>query len=211
MSFSNLYYISQGKTPKDHLCNIKNVCEAGCKLVQLRLKEATFATYLSIAIEANKICNKYEAKLIINDNVEVAKAVNVYGIHLGKNDMNPLQAREVLGSIIIGGTANTYEDCIHLINQKVDYIGLGPFRFTETKQNLSPVIGIGGYRQIIGQLKKENIDIPIVAIGGIIASDFNALFNIGISSIATSGLLTNKPIEELKNIITSGIISTISK
>lgn len=208
---NSIYYISQGKTPEDHIENIKNVCEAGCLLIQLRLKNVTFDTYLSIALRAKKTCDTYKAKLIINDNVEVASKVDVYGVHLGKNDISPIQARAVLGNIIIGGTANTYEDCIHLIDQKVDYIGLGPFRFTDTKENLSPILGINGYEQILNRLRKENIEMPIVAIGGIIESDFNALFNIGISSIAVSGLLTNKPIEELKNIITSGIIPTISK
>ena len=186
-----IYYISQGITPKNHLNNIKNVCEIGCKLVQLRLKNTSLEVYISTAFRAKEICNKYDAKLIINDNINVVKQVNTDGIHLGKDDINPLEARNILGNILIGGTANTYEDCINLINQKVDYIGLGPFRFTKTKNNLSPILGIKGYKNIISKLKKDRCFLPIYAIGGIKENDIEKLYKIGIYGIAVSGLLTN--------------------
>ena len=72
------------------------------------------------------------------------------GVHLGKNDMSPSDARKILGNgYIIGGTANTLDDIERLIKEGVDYIGLGPFRYTETKKNLSPILGIDGYKKIL--------------------------------------------------------------
>ena len=196
-----LYYISQGETPLNHLENIEKVCQAGCRLVQLRLKSVSDGIYLETAKKAKKICRTYSATLVINDNVNIAFASDADGIHIGKTDMPPSQAKAIIGSGIIGGTANTLDDCLRLIEQKVDYIGLGPFRYTTTKDKLSPILGLDGYKEIIQKLKVLKKDIPIVAIGGIQSSDFDALFAIGVSGIAVSGLLTDKPESELKNIL----------
>src|SRR5690606_21150930 len=138
-----LQYITQGKNPEDHLHNLKKVCEAGGKWIQLRLKNVEEEKYIAIAEQAKKICDAFGSKLIINDTVSIALKINADGVHLGKNDMPPAKAREILGSQkIIGATANTLNDCIELHNQSVDYIGLGPYRFTTTKENLSPILGL---------------------------------------------------------------------
>lgn len=197
-----IYYISQGETPEEHLKNIKNVCEAGCKLIQLRLKNQSVKVYIETALKAKQICDTYNAQLIINDLIEIAKIMNANGIHLGKNDVSPLIAKQLLDSKkIIGGTANTLEDCLNLINQKVDYIGLGPFNFTTTKEKLSPTLGIEGYQPIVSKIREKGYDIPIYAIGGIEEKDFEKLIKVGVSGIAISGLISNKPIKNIKNII----------
>ena len=86
--------------------------------------------------------------------------------------MSPSDARKILGNgYIIGGTANTLDDIERLIKEGVDYIGLGPFRYTETKKNLSPILGIGGYKKILTACKEKGYTIPIVAIGGITKND----------------------------------------
>lgn len=197
-----IYYISQGTTPEDHLRNITNVCEAGCKLVQLRLKNYSVEVSTKTALEAKIICDFYGAQLIINDLIEVAKITNSSGIHLGKNDANPEEAQQQLGfKKIIGGTANTLEDCLYLISQKVDYIGLGPFKFTTTKNQLSPILGIEGYQSILSKVREKGYEIPIYAIGGIAESDAEELFKAGVYGIAVSELLSDKPLEKIKNII----------
>jgi len=197
-----IYYISQGKTPEDHLKNIKNVCEAGCKLVQLRLKNETIEVYKNTAKKAKIICDSFEVKLIINDLLEIEQEVNTNGIHLGKNDLSPLEAKQQLESDkIIGGTANTLSDCLNLISQKIDYIGLGPFNFTITKEKLSPVLGIEGYQTIISKIRKLGHNIPIYAIGGVEEKDFEKLINAGVTGIAISGLISNKPVKNIKKII----------
>lgn len=201
VTMDKIYYISQGNTRQEHLNNIQNVCEAGCKLVQLRLKDVSDQEYVETAFKAKEICIQHGTILIINDKVAIAKEVNADGVHLGKNDLSPSAARTVLGNKIIGGTANSLEDCLELINQKIDYIGLGPFRFTDTKKNLSPVLGLEGIQNIISEIRKKGHDLPIYTIGGIKESDFEALSNTGVSGIAISGLLTGKNKEELSGII----------
>jgi len=142
-----LHFISQGKTPEEHLYHIQKACTAGAELVQLRLKKLPGKVVWETAKKAREITEKYQTRLIINDFYKIAAAVKADGVHLGKTDTCPTVARKELSSWqIIGGTANTLEDCETLIDKKVDYIGLGPFRFTETKENLSPVLGLNGYQ-----------------------------------------------------------------
>ena len=86
------------------------------------------------------------------------------------------EARKILGpDIIIGGTANTIDDVIRLHKQGADYIGCGPFRFTTTKKNLSPILGLDGYKSIVLKMKESGINLPIVAIGGITVEDIPAV------------------------------------
>ena len=186
-----LQYISQEKEGLTHLQAIENACQAGCEWLQLRMKGASFQEFLDTAIAAKKICQQYQAKLTINDNPQVALESGADGLHLGKQDMPPSEARKMLGDIIIGGTANTWEDILHLAKEGVDYIGLGPFRFTSTKKNLSPVLGIEGYDALLRKMTAANIDIPVLAIGGIELEDVGAILDTGVWGIAVSGLITN--------------------
>ncbi|RZS99606.1 thiamine phosphate synthase [Aquimarina brevivitae] len=199
--YVKIQYISQGTTAEEHLDNIKKVCDAGIKWVQLRLKNVDFETYLQTAIECKKICTAYGALCIINDNVSIAKQSNADGVHLGLNDMNPRDARAILGHrSIIGGTANTIQDCLLQVKNGVDYIGLGPYKFTKTKQQLSPILGLSGYKEIVEAVSKINQQIPVIAIGGITAKDIRKLINVGVDGIAVSGLLSNNP--DLKETVT---------
>ena len=167
-----LYYISQGSTPKKHLQNIKRVCDTGCQLIQLRLKNTDKDVYRKTAQQALEICKAYNAQFIINDSIEVAIAIGADGVHLGKEDATPVFARQVLGKgKIIGGTANSIEDCLDLIKQGVDYIGLGPYKFTVTKENLSPLLAIQDYHDIVSKLTEKNLKPSIYAIGGIVEND----------------------------------------
>jgi thiamine-phosphate pyrophosphorylase len=167
-------------------------CKGGCKWVQLRVKDTSIDEYLHLAKVTKLICDKHEASLIINDHIDIAKEVNAAGVHLGKNDPPVSEARTILGdNFIIGGTANTLEDILALKNQQVDYIGLGPFRFTTTKANLSPVIGENGYANIVKECHQLGIQLPLIAIGGIDINDVNALISLGLYGIAVSSAIAN--------------------
>ncbi|GAA4305796.1 thiamine phosphate synthase [Aestuariibaculum suncheonense] len=188
MNIAKLHYISQGQTPEEHLHNIQKACTYGAELVQLRLKNTDEKTILKTAEKAREITAHFQTRLIINDHYKIAKAIHADGVHLGKTDACPLEAREYLGKwFIIGGTANTIEDCQNLLSQNVNYIGLGPFRFTNTKENLSPVLGLEGFHSILEDLQSET---PIIAIGGIVEQDIPALLQTGIHGIAMSGAIT---------------------
>jgi len=186
---SKLHYISQGTTPEEHLENIQKACASGVELVQLRLKNVDETTVLETAKKAKEITGHFQTRLMINDHYKIAIEVKADGVHLGKSDTCPTVARKEMASWqVIGGTANTLEDCQELIDKKVDYIGLGPFRFTKTKDNLSPVLGEKGYLTILEEL---NTDTPIIAIGGITQNDVLDIMITGVHGIAISGEITS--------------------
>ena len=185
---ARLHYITQGNIlGYTHSQLAEEVCMGGADWVQLRVKKKGYLDWKEIALDTLKVCRKYKAKLIINDSVRIAKEIDADGVHIGKEDMLPKAARSLLGKEkIIGGTANSFIDIENLANAGVDYIGLGPFRFTETKEKLSPVLGLEGYQQIIEECRKNKITTPIIAIGGIKKEDLNNLFKTGIYGIAVS-------------------------
>lgn len=190
--FEKIQYISQGESPEVQIANIAKALDAGCKWIQLRYKNKSLEEVLFLAKMVQKICRAYDAKLIINDHVQVAWQINADGVHLGLEDISVKEARTLLKEDkIIGGTANTLEDVLQRVKEKCDYIGLGPYRFTATKEKLSPILGIEGYEVILNELKKRNIDIPIYAIGGIEEEDFEKLEETGVYGVAVSGLVTN--------------------
>jgi thiamine-phosphate pyrophosphorylase len=183
-----LHYISQGSSLKEHLENIQKACTSGAELVQLRLKTVSEKKLLKFANEAREITSHFQTRLIINDHYKIAKEVKADGVHLGKTDSCPTIARKHLYTWqMIGGTANTLQDCETLLDKEVDYISLGPFRLTTTKDHLSPVLGLNGYTAIIDVLKTET---PIIGVGGITTEDVTAILETGVSGIAVSGAVT---------------------
>ncbi|NTE04555.1 thiamine phosphate synthase [Agrobacterium tumefaciens] len=187
-----LHYISQEPKNGSHLTAIKVALEAGAKWIQLRVKNQPKAEILNYAIDAVALCKAYGAKLIVNDHPEIALKAGAFGLHLGLDDMPIARARDIVGKeMIIGGTANTFEHIKQRVLEQVDYIGLGPYRFTTTKQKLSPIVGLDGYASIIKKVNLANIQIPIIAIGGIELGDINAIIKTGLHGVAVSGAITH--------------------
>lgn len=187
-----LQFITNSAIPSVVIDQAVAAMEGGCKWIQLRMKNSPHEAVVSTARELKPLCAKYECILIIDDLVDVAKELQLDGVHLGKNDMPPAQARLILGmSAIIGGTANTFDDIQKLSKQDIDYIGLGPFRFTTTKENLSPIVGLDGYASIISQCRANKIYIPTVAIGGITFDDIPEIMRTGVNGVAVSGSIIN--------------------
>ena len=190
--YSKLQYISQGKTAEEQFENIARVLEAGGKWIQLRWKNADENQFLQLGIRVKILCKKFDATFIVNDHAKIAAEINADGVHLGLADMNVSEARKIISeNKIIGGTANSLEDVLKRVEEKCNYVGLGPFRFTPTKEKLSPVLGINGYEKIMQSLHEKNISIPVYAIGGILPEDVNELMQTGIYGVAVSGSLTN--------------------
>ena len=123
-NIAHLQFITQPVVGKSTVEVVKAVCDAGVKWIQLRLKNADEFVWEQEAIAVWEVCQDYGAQLIINDNVELAARVMADGVHLGKEDKSPSEARKILGDgAIIGATANTFEDIFVLNEQPVDYIG----------------------------------------------------------------------------------------
>jgi thiamine-phosphate pyrophosphorylase len=171
----------------------EQACLGGIDWIQLRLKNTTYADFYAIGREVKSVCKQFGATFIINDNVALAVEIGADGVHLGKNDMLPETARNLIGDrFIIGCTANTIEDIMRLSALPIDYIGLGPYKFTDTKQNLSPILGMEGYKRLFTRLQEENIiHYPIIGIGGITQSDLQQLSQTGLYGIAVSGAISN--------------------
>lgn len=199
-----IQFITHSNNRYGYVDGARLALEGGCRWVQLRMKEATEAEFMAAAAEIGRLCKEHGATFVLDDHVEWVEKTGADGVHLGKNDMPIDEARKILGSDkIIGGTANTFEDVERLYRQGADYIGCGPFRFTTTKKNLSPVLGLEGYQHIIDQMKSHGINLPIVAIGGILESDIKSILATGVSGIAVSGGILNaeNPAEEMQRFL----------
>lgn len=199
-----LQFISHYTDKISYLDSIRLALEGGCRWVQLRVKNATIEEIRPLALEAQLMCREAGATFIIDDQVALVKEIGADGVHLGKNDMPVAEAREFLGpDFIIGGTANTFADVKMHYTSGANYIGCGPFRFTTTKEKLSPVLGLEGYREIVKQMRSNGIDLPIVAIGGITAEDIPAIMETGVTGIALSGtvLRAENPVKEMQRLL----------
>ena len=201
-----IQFITHSNERYDHVEGAKLALQGGCRWIQLRMKDAVEIDFLRAAKKIRRLCDEYHATFILDDHVEWVGLTGADGVHLGKNDMPVDEARRVLGThYIIGGTANTFDDIQRLARQGADYIGCGPFRFTTTKKNLSPILGLEGYQRIVKQMHDANINLPIVAIGGIKAEDIPAIMQTGVTGIAVSGAVLDaeNPVEEMKKFVKS--------
>jgi thiamine-phosphate pyrophosphorylase len=188
-NLTRLQYISQGNTFDEQYQNICSALDAGVKWIQLRWKNADSRELFQLAEKVYLLCEHYNSIFTINDYPEIAATLNCNGVHLGLNDMSVNEARKILKpQQWIGGTANTLNDVLQRIEEKVTYIGLGPFRFTTTKEKLSPILGLEGYKNILSNIKT---DIPIYAIGGITEEDIVPLMETGIYGVVISSAITN--------------------
>jgi thiamine-phosphate pyrophosphorylase len=204
IEIAKIHLITQENESISHLQSIENGLKGGAKWIQLRVKNKEIAAIEKIALSAKEMCSEFNAQLIINDEIEICKKLDLDGVHLGLTDTDTGEARLFLGkNKIIGGTANSFADVLHHHKRQVNYIGIGPYRFTNTKENLSPILGIEGYKNILSEMKKNNIETPLIAIGGIQTEDITALFSIGMSGIALASLvnLAPKPIKKMMEVI----------
>ena len=163
------------------------LCQAGARWIQVRMKLAATPERLRVASEVAKICRRYQAICIINDHVDVALASHAHGVHLGKLDGDWREARARVGrTLLLGGTVNDADDARRAVQANcLDYVGVGPWRFTTTKQKLAPVLGAAGVRALVNQLGS----LPAWAIGGVTAADLAEVRETGAAGAAFSGAL----------------------
>ena len=202
-----IQFITHANDRYDYLDGVRMALEGGCRWIQLRMKDASEEEILKTAESTRKLCRQYDAVFILDDYVELVERTGADGVHLGKNDMPIDKARRLLGKDkIIGGTANTFEDVKRIYSAGADYIGCGPFRFTTTKKKLSPILRLDGYRRIIEQMTAYGINIPVIAIGGILLQDVSDIMQTGVSGVAVSGAILNannddNPVTTMKRFI----------
>lgn len=173
--------------PLSHAAQAEQLCAAGARWIQLRMKKAAPDAWLATAREVVAACRAHDAVCIINDSVEIALAAGADGVHLGSLDLDWRETRRRLGlQKILGGTANNYADAARAHAAGcLDYVGIGPLRFTVTKQKLAPVLGLTGVSELLAALG----DLPAWVIGGVKPTDLPSLRAAGAAGAAVSSAL----------------------
>ena len=183
---SKLHILTWDKSPLSHIEQVRQLLDAGADWIQLRQKIGSEKEKLQVAKQAVKLAQSYKATLIINDSPQIALESGANGVHLGLSDMSPAEARKILGEqAIIGGTANTPEQAKQRAAEGCSYIGLGPWRSTQTKENLSEILGESGIKKVTAL----HLNIPIIAIGGITPKDVPKILSLGVYGIALSSYI----------------------
>lgn len=187
-----LQFITNTKSKHSVTDQIFGVIEGGCRWVQIRMKEASDDEIKQVVDSVMPKCIETGTFLLLDDRVELAKTLNVGGVHLGKEDMPASKARMILGAAaVIGVTANTFADIAAVSNLDIDYYGIGPYAMTETKEKLAPVLGLEGIRKICFEMEEKQIQIPHVAVGGITVEDVLPLLEAGVNGVAVSGAIAH--------------------
>lgn len=187
-----LQFITDGLTAEEIIRQTELAIKGGCRWVQVRMKDADDDCVCRVVEAIRPLTLQTGTTLILDDRVELARELGVDGVHLGKEDMQPADARKILGDkAIIGATANTIDDVVRLAQQPINYFGIGPFRFTGTKKRLAPILGLEGYQHIMDEMHRRGITLPVVAIGGITVSDVSAIMATGVNGVAISGAIAH--------------------
>lgn len=183
-----IYPITDVRLSKiSHAEQVERLISGGAGFIQLREKHCSPQEFYESAREALEISRKHDAKIIINDRVDIALALKADGVHLGQGDMPPAEARKILGEkAIIGFSTHNLEQAIEAVKLPINYLAIGPIYATTTKENPDETIGIDGLKKV----RAAAGDFPLVAIGGINSSNLRAVFDGGADSAAIiSGLL----------------------
>ncbi len=167
-----------------HVEQVEKLIAGGAEIIQLREKQLSSLDFFNDAENAIRIARKHGVRVIINDRVDIALALNADGVHLGQDDLPPDAARAIFGkNAVIGFSTHTLEQAIKAVKLPIDYIAVGPIFETHTKQKQDAVVSIEGLRQMRNAIG----DFPLVAIGGINARNILSIFAAGADSAAMVG------------------------
>ena len=189
-----LYLITDRRWLKNTLAeDVEEAILGGVSLVQIREKDLSDEDFIKVAQEIKEITDRYDIPLIINDNVKVALEVDAHGIHVGQDDMDIGEIREILGEDkIIGLSANTVKDAQEGERLGADYLGIGSVFSTGSKDDAELNIGTERLKEVA-----QSVDIPTVAIGGITLDNIREMEDSGIDGIAViSAILKNEDKKE---------------
>ena len=171
---------------------VEQALKGGATFVQLREKELDEETFLEEAKKIKKLCGKYHVPFVINDNVDIALAVDADGVHVGQSDMEAGKVREKLGpDKIIGVSCKTVEQALLAKKHGADYLGVGAMYPTGTKKDATAVTP-AALSEIC-----HAVDIPVVAIGGINKDRLEPLKGTGVDGVAVvSAIFAAEDIEK---------------
>lgn len=164
----------------------------GATIVQLREKNKSKEELKDLALEIKSVCNRYKVPFIVNDDVELAKEIDADGVHVGQDDASVKSARQILGADkIVGATAKTIEQAQIAQEQGADYLGSGAVFGSTTKKDALPMT-----MELLNEIC-NSVQIPVVAIGGIDATNISQLKGTDIAGAAVvSGIFAQQNIEK---------------
>ncbi|MCX2450356.1 thiamine phosphate synthase [Pedobacter sp. PLR] len=185
-----LHFITHDIHQHSHIEQAKIACSAGAKWIQYRCLTKNDEELLEDINAIAAICDDWGATLIVTDHIHLNGEADIQGFHIEDMDADFVKLREQLGeAVTIGGSSNTLEGLIRLAKEGADYAGFGPFYTTTTKPNNAPLLGVEGYEQAMKALKAQEINLPVLAVGGITLSDIDPLMLTGIFGIAVSAAI----------------------
>jgi len=164
-----------------HAEQVSRLSASGVTVVQLREKNLSPLEFYKEAVATLRVARSHDIKLIINDRVDIAIAINADGVHLGQADLPPAAARRILGpDSIIGFSTHNLQQAQLAAKMPIDYIAIGPIFETETKEASHPPVGLRGLRHVRDAIGK----IPLVAIGGITTKNSHDVLEAGADAVA---------------------------
>ena len=169
---------------------VDRMISGGAAFIQIREKHGTSRDFYCAAVEAIKLARTKNVRVIINDRVDIAMMVDADGVHLGQEDISPVHARRLLGeNKIIGYSTHTAVQAAEAVKLPIDYLAFGPVFPTRTKENPDPVVGI----KQLAQIKQIAGGLPLVAIGGIDASNVRSVLDAGADTAAVISAALSGP------------------
>jgi thiamine-phosphate pyrophosphorylase len=181
---SKFHYLTQDLPGRSHAEQVTIACEAGANWIQYRCLTKPDDELIDEINEIAPICDDWGTTLIITNHYHLLDRVDAQGVHIEDFDADLATIRVSIGDDkTLGASATNIERLIAI--QKtgvVDYCGYGPFAYTDTKPNDKPLLGFEGYRELL----KHDIEIPVIAVGGVQLTDVEHLLEIGIYGIAVS-------------------------
>lgn len=165
---------------------VEETLKGGATFIQLREKDLDFADFVDEAKEIKKLTDVYQIPFVINDNVEVALAVDADGVHVGQDDLDAGELRKRLGHKIIGVSADTVALALKAEADGADYIGVGAIYSTATKTDAEVV----DFKTIAAICK--SVSIPVVAIGGLNETNILSLQGTGVDGVALVSAIFSK-------------------
>ncbi len=189
-----VYFIMGSPNCKDNPARVlQEAIEGGITLFQFREKGTGALTgneKVELAKELQQICREHQIPFIINDDIDLAIALNVDGVHIGQEDERVEEVRKKIGhDKIIGVSVHSYNEAMNALEGGADYFGIGPVFPTKTKEDAKPSNGT----KLIEELRDEGFSIPIVGIGGITADNAGSVIQAGADGVSVITAISHAP------------------
>jgi thiamine-phosphate pyrophosphorylase len=184
---------SAGWTPLDLA---RAFLDGGARLLQLRAKELPSGPLLDLSDALVALADDYEAGVIVNDRVDVARLCGADGVHVGQEDLSPAAAREQLGpAAVVGYSTHSVAQVEAALREPISYLAVGPVFGTSTKDTGYSAVGL----ELVSAAARQAGPMPVVAIGGLTLNNARSAIDAGASAVAViSDLLIGDPSERVK-------------